>query len=51
MKVWCVFFVDEDGCLELKGIFHSQDRAGKFAVEFAEEGTSVEYFIESRWVK
>lgn len=52
MKVWCVFFIDDNRCLELKAIFHSQDKAIKFAVEYNDEAdTPIEYFIDKYWVK
>lgn len=52
MKVWCVFFVDTDGCLELKAIFHSQDKAVKFAVDYNDgNNTPIEYLIDKYWVK
>jgi hypothetical protein len=53
MKVWCVFFVDHNDCLVLKEIFHSQDKAVKFAIEYRgyENDDPIEYLIEAKWVK
>lgn len=52
MKVWCVFFVDEKRCLDLKAIFHSQDKAVKFAVEYNGDcNDPTEYLIEAKWVR
>lgn len=48
MKIYCVFFVDDFGCFVLQGMFLSQEKAERFAVEC--DTGNVEYFVEARWV-
>ncbi len=51
MKVYCVYFIKPDGCLDLKAIFHSQDKAVRFAVNYeGEQNDPIEYYVEPRWV-